>query len=161
MCSYIVEKAKLLGSAKGPNGWMRIDTANVYYDHPFHAPLDHALGIDQHRIAQRCCEPLRQWRGARRHEAREDADAVMGERDDVAADRLAAHAGRIAGADQRPERGAGNRRRPQTQFVERLDHRHMGKRARPAHAERQRKGLRWWKCVRHRGRIHVAPAWRA
>jgi hypothetical protein len=34
------------GSAKGPSGWMRIDTANVYYDHPFHAPLDHALGID-------------------------------------------------------------------------------------------------------------------
>ena len=46
MCSYIVEKAKLLGSAKGPSGWMRIDTANVYYDHPVHAPLDHALGID-------------------------------------------------------------------------------------------------------------------
>jgi Family of unknown function (DUF6295) len=46
VCSYIVEKAKLLGSAKGPNGWIRIDTANVYYDHPFHAPLDHALGID-------------------------------------------------------------------------------------------------------------------
>ena len=46
MCSYIVEKAKLFGSAKGPSGWMRIYTANVYYDHPFHAPLDHALGID-------------------------------------------------------------------------------------------------------------------
>ncbi|HEY2186522.1 MAG TPA: DUF6295 family protein [Xanthobacteraceae bacterium] len=46
MCSYIVEKARLLGSAKGLNGWMRIDTANVYYDHPFHSPLDHALGID-------------------------------------------------------------------------------------------------------------------
>jgi hypothetical protein len=46
VCSYIVEKAKLIGSAKGANGWMRIDTANVYYDHPFHAPLDHALGID-------------------------------------------------------------------------------------------------------------------
>ena len=46
MCSYIVEKAKLVGSAKGPNGWMRVDTANVYYDHPYHAPLDHALGID-------------------------------------------------------------------------------------------------------------------
>jgi len=30
MCSYIVEKAKLVGSAKGANGWMRIDTANVY-----------------------------------------------------------------------------------------------------------------------------------
>jgi hypothetical protein len=46
MCSYIVEKAQLHGSAKGPHGWMRIDTANVYYDHPFHAQLDHALGID-------------------------------------------------------------------------------------------------------------------
>jgi hypothetical protein len=46
MCSYIVRKAALTGSAKGPNGWMRIDTANVYFDHPYHAPLDHALGID-------------------------------------------------------------------------------------------------------------------
>ncbi len=46
MCSYIVKKASLVGSAKGPNGWMRVDTANVYYDHPFHAPLDHALAID-------------------------------------------------------------------------------------------------------------------
>src|SRR2546428_12047445 len=46
MCSYVVEKAALTGSAKGPNGWMKIDTANVYYDHPYHAPLDHALGID-------------------------------------------------------------------------------------------------------------------
>jgi hypothetical protein len=46
MCSYIVEKAALYGSAKGANGWMRIDTANVYYDHPYHTPLDHALAID-------------------------------------------------------------------------------------------------------------------
>jgi len=46
MCSYIVKKAALTGSAKGPNGWMRIDTANVYFDHPFHSPLDHVLGID-------------------------------------------------------------------------------------------------------------------
>jgi hypothetical protein len=46
MCSYIVRKAALTGSAKGPGGWMRIDTANVYFDHPYHAPLDHALGID-------------------------------------------------------------------------------------------------------------------
>jgi hypothetical protein len=46
MCSYIVQKAKLVGSAKGPNGWMRIDAANVYYDHPFHSQLDHVLGID-------------------------------------------------------------------------------------------------------------------
>jgi hypothetical protein len=46
MCSYIVEKAALYGSAKGEKGWMRIDTANVYYDHPYHTPLDHALAID-------------------------------------------------------------------------------------------------------------------
>jgi len=46
MCSYIVERAAIFGSAKGPGGWMRVDTANVYYDHPYHAPLDHALTID-------------------------------------------------------------------------------------------------------------------
>ena len=46
MCSYIVEKAKLFGSAKGPKGWMTIDRANIYFDHPYHAPLDHAVGID-------------------------------------------------------------------------------------------------------------------
>lgn len=46
MCSYIVRKAALTGSAKGPQGWVRVDTANVYFDHPYHAPLDHALGID-------------------------------------------------------------------------------------------------------------------
>jgi hypothetical protein len=46
MCSYIVMKAALVdSSAKGAKGWMRVDTANVYYDHPYHAPLDHALGI--------------------------------------------------------------------------------------------------------------------
>ncbi|HLZ71164.1 MAG TPA: DUF6295 family protein [Dehalococcoidia bacterium] len=46
MCTYITEKTKVVGSAKGPKGWMRVDEANVYFDHPFHAPLDHALNID-------------------------------------------------------------------------------------------------------------------
>src|SRR5258707_12552079 len=46
VCSYIVEKTAIEGSAKGPNGWMRIDTANVYFDHPYHAPFAHALAID-------------------------------------------------------------------------------------------------------------------
>jgi hypothetical protein len=47
MCSYIVEKAGMVGTAKGPNSrWMRIDTANVYYDHPYEAQLDHALCVD-------------------------------------------------------------------------------------------------------------------
>jgi hypothetical protein len=46
MCTYITEKAAVFGSAKGPEGWFTIDTANVYYDHPYHAPLDHSLNID-------------------------------------------------------------------------------------------------------------------
>ena len=47
MCSYIVEKAKLIGAAKGPgSAWMKVDTANVYYDHPYEAHLDHALCVD-------------------------------------------------------------------------------------------------------------------
>ncbi len=47
MCSYIVEKAGMVGAAKGPEGgWRRIDTANVYYDHPYEAHLDHALCVD-------------------------------------------------------------------------------------------------------------------
>ncbi len=46
MCSYITEKLGVVGSAKGPTGWMRVDTATVYYDHPYHAPLDHSLNID-------------------------------------------------------------------------------------------------------------------
>lgn len=46
MCSYIIEKTAVSGSAKGPNGWMLIDTANVYFDHPYHAPFSHALAID-------------------------------------------------------------------------------------------------------------------
>ena len=46
MCSYITEKTRVHGSAKGAAGWMRIDTANVYFDHPFHAALDHSLNID-------------------------------------------------------------------------------------------------------------------
>ena len=46
MCSYITEQVGIVGSAKGPAGWMRVDTATVYFDHPYHAPLDHRLNID-------------------------------------------------------------------------------------------------------------------
>jgi hypothetical protein len=46
MCSYITEKTSIMGSAKGRKGWMAVDTAVVYYDHPTHVPLDHALNID-------------------------------------------------------------------------------------------------------------------
>jgi hypothetical protein len=46
MCSWIVEKARIEGSAKGPEGWFDVRQANVYYDHPYKAPMDHALIID-------------------------------------------------------------------------------------------------------------------
>ncbi len=46
MCTYITEQASIKGSAKGAHGWMRVDRATVYYDHPVHAPFDHALNID-------------------------------------------------------------------------------------------------------------------
>lgn len=48
MCSYIVEKIPVFGSAKAGTEWRRIDTAHVYFDHPYDAPLDHALSIDFH-----------------------------------------------------------------------------------------------------------------
>ena len=46
MCTMIVEKVNVEGSGKGHEGWFKIDQANVSYDHPFHAPFEHALNID-------------------------------------------------------------------------------------------------------------------
>ncbi|MBV6401463.1 MAG: hypothetical protein CNIPEHKO_01764 [Anaerolineales bacterium] len=46
MCTMIVEKVKLDGSGKGASGWFTLDGANVSYDHPFNAPMEHALNID-------------------------------------------------------------------------------------------------------------------
>ena len=46
MCTWIVEKAEISGSAKGPNGWFPVTQANVCYDHPSHAFLEHSLNID-------------------------------------------------------------------------------------------------------------------
>lgn len=46
MCTMIVEKVKIDGTGKGATGWFKLEQANVSYDHPFHAPLEHALNID-------------------------------------------------------------------------------------------------------------------
>ena len=46
MCSWITEKAAILAHGKGAADWIPLRTANVYYDHPASAPLDHALIID-------------------------------------------------------------------------------------------------------------------
>ena len=46
MCTWITEKAEITGHGKGVPDWMTLTRANVYYDHPASAPLDHALIID-------------------------------------------------------------------------------------------------------------------
>ena len=46
MCTMIVEKIKIEGSGKGTSGWFRLEHANVSFDHPFHAPYEHALNLD-------------------------------------------------------------------------------------------------------------------
>ncbi len=46
MCTMIVKQVELEGSGKGTGGWFTVRQANVSYDHPFHAPLEHALNID-------------------------------------------------------------------------------------------------------------------
>jgi hypothetical protein len=42
----IVKQVAIEGSGKGANGWFSVRQANVSYDHPFNAPLEHALNID-------------------------------------------------------------------------------------------------------------------
>ena len=46
MCTMIVEKTGIEGSGKGTGGWFSVNLVNVSYDHPFHAPYDHALSLD-------------------------------------------------------------------------------------------------------------------
>lgn len=46
MCTMIVQQVAVAGSGKGAGGWFAVRQANVSYDHPFHAPLEHALNID-------------------------------------------------------------------------------------------------------------------
>lgn len=49
MCTYVTETLPVTGSAKGPDGWMRVTDATVYFDHPTHALADHTLNIDVRR----------------------------------------------------------------------------------------------------------------
>lgn len=46
MCTMIVQQVPVEGSGKGASGWFTVRQAHVSYDHPFNAPLDHALNID-------------------------------------------------------------------------------------------------------------------
>ena len=46
MCTMISQQIQIQGSGKGTSGWFSLHQANVSYDHPFDAPLEHALNID-------------------------------------------------------------------------------------------------------------------
>ena len=46
MCTMIVQQVEIDGSGKGQSGWFTLSGANVSFDHPFNAPLEHALNID-------------------------------------------------------------------------------------------------------------------
>ncbi len=46
MCTWIVEKPDIMAHGKGVSDWVRLTKANVYYDHPVHAPQDHTVNID-------------------------------------------------------------------------------------------------------------------
>jgi hypothetical protein len=46
MCTMIAKQVPIDGSGKGTSGWFNLSQASVSYDHPFNAPLEHALNID-------------------------------------------------------------------------------------------------------------------
>lgn len=46
MCTMIVKQIDIAGSGKGAAGWFTVKQANVSYDHPNVAPLEHSLNID-------------------------------------------------------------------------------------------------------------------
>lgn len=46
MCTNVTVRTDVEGSAKGSQGWFKLDTARVSFDHPFHAPFEHSLNID-------------------------------------------------------------------------------------------------------------------
>ena len=46
MCTMIARQVEVEGRGKGPGGWFTVRQANVSYDHPFDAPLEHALSLD-------------------------------------------------------------------------------------------------------------------
>jgi hypothetical protein len=49
MCTFVTETLAVTGSAKGPDGWIRVTDATVYFDHPAHALADHTLNVDLRR----------------------------------------------------------------------------------------------------------------
>lgn len=46
MCTYVTNSVNIHGSAKGAHGWSTVSNATVYFDHPYHVPLEHSLNLD-------------------------------------------------------------------------------------------------------------------
>jgi Family of unknown function (DUF6295) len=46
MCTTIAKQVVIDGSGKGADGWFPVRQANVSYDHPYDARLEHAVNID-------------------------------------------------------------------------------------------------------------------
>jgi len=46
MCTYETVCICVEGSGKGPQSWLRLTQATVYFDHPVHAMAGHTLNID-------------------------------------------------------------------------------------------------------------------
>ena len=46
MCTYQTANIGLRASGKTLEGWMSMNSASVYFDHPVHFPAGHALMID-------------------------------------------------------------------------------------------------------------------
>jgi hypothetical protein len=46
MCTYQTELIDVEGSGKGPDGWLPLERAMVYFDHPVHAAAEHTVNID-------------------------------------------------------------------------------------------------------------------
>lgn len=46
MCTMIAQNAKVDGCGKGRDEWFALNQVNISFDHPFHAPLEHALNVD-------------------------------------------------------------------------------------------------------------------
>ncbi len=46
MCTMIAQQVNISGSGKAGEGWFRLDTASVSYDHPFDMPLEYSLNLD-------------------------------------------------------------------------------------------------------------------
>lgn len=46
MCTWIVQTAEVSGSGKSAEGWIPLTKANVCYDHPAHAFMEHSVNID-------------------------------------------------------------------------------------------------------------------